>query len=104
MGLEPIRPKTLDPKSNAATNYATCACFQLQSYTFPDKTQNKTVRVSRQAPSLENWILPWCWDQGESGGECMYLYASPSLRSSSIFIADTGIRVPGPKIAATPAL
>ena len=24
-GLEPLRPKTLDPKSNAATNYATCA-------------------------------------------------------------------------------
>ena len=24
-GLEPPRPKTLDPKSNAATNYATCA-------------------------------------------------------------------------------
>lgn len=24
-GLEPIRPETLDPKSNAATNYATCA-------------------------------------------------------------------------------
>ena len=26
-GLEPPRPKTLDPKSNAATNYATCAFF-----------------------------------------------------------------------------
>lgn len=26
-GLEPPRPKTLDPKSNAATNYATCAVF-----------------------------------------------------------------------------
>ena len=26
-GLEPPRPKTLDPKSNAATNYATCATF-----------------------------------------------------------------------------
>ncbi len=24
-GLEPPRPETLDPKSNAATNYATCA-------------------------------------------------------------------------------
>lgn len=24
-GLEPPRPQTLDPKSNAATNYATCA-------------------------------------------------------------------------------
>lgn len=24
-GLEPLRPKTLDPKSNAATNYATRA-------------------------------------------------------------------------------
>ncbi len=24
-GLEPIRRKTLDPKSSAATNYATCA-------------------------------------------------------------------------------
>ncbi len=29
-GLEPPRPETLDPKSNAATNYATCA-FVLQS-------------------------------------------------------------------------
>lgn len=29
---------------------------------------------------------------------------SASLRSSSILIADTGIRVPGPKMAATPAL
>ena len=27
-GLEPPRPKTLDPKSNAATNYATCAVFR----------------------------------------------------------------------------
>ena len=26
-GLEPPRPETLDPKSNAATNYATCALF-----------------------------------------------------------------------------
>ena len=26
-GLEPPRPETLDPKSNAATNYATCAVF-----------------------------------------------------------------------------
>lgn len=28
-GLEPPRPESLDPKSNAATNYATCAgqCF-----------------------------------------------------------------------------
>ncbi len=26
-GLEPPRPKSLDPKSNAATNYATCACL-----------------------------------------------------------------------------
>ena len=26
-GLEPPRPETLDPKSNAATNYATCAGF-----------------------------------------------------------------------------
>ena len=24
-GLEPRRPESLDPKSNAATNYATCA-------------------------------------------------------------------------------
>ncbi len=24
-GLEPPRPESLDPKSNAATNYATCA-------------------------------------------------------------------------------
>lgn len=29
-GLEPLRPKTLDPKSNAATNYATRA-FASQS-------------------------------------------------------------------------
>ncbi len=26
-GLEPPRPESLDPKSNAATNYATCACL-----------------------------------------------------------------------------
>ena len=26
-GLEPPRPETLDPKSNAATNYATCAGY-----------------------------------------------------------------------------
>ncbi len=26
-GLEPPRPESLDPKSNAATNYATCAGF-----------------------------------------------------------------------------
>ncbi len=30
-GLEPPRPETLDPKSNAATNYATCAGFVLQN-------------------------------------------------------------------------
>ena len=30
-GLEPIRRETLDPKSSAATNYATCAICQ-QSY------------------------------------------------------------------------
>ena len=37
-GLEPLRPRTLDPKSNAATNYATRACkdlgFAVQSYAF----------------------------------------------------------------------
>ena len=27
-GLEPPRLTTLDPKSNAATNYATCAVFE----------------------------------------------------------------------------
>ncbi len=32
-GLEPPRPESLDPKSNAATNYATCAGFYvMQSY------------------------------------------------------------------------
>ena len=31
-GLEPPRPETLDPKSNAATNYATCAGFVVQRY------------------------------------------------------------------------
>ena len=31
-GLEPPRLSTLDPKSSAATNYATCAGFMVQSY------------------------------------------------------------------------
>lgn len=30
-GLEPPRRQTLDPKSSAATNYATCAGFIVQS-------------------------------------------------------------------------
>lgn len=28
-GLEPPRREALDPKSSAATNYATCAVFQI---------------------------------------------------------------------------
>lgn len=31
-GLEPPRPKALDPKSSAATNYATSAIVMLQIY------------------------------------------------------------------------
>lgn len=47
------------------------------------------------------------WDVDSPGVERVlgnvFLYAS-SFKISSILIADKGMRVPGPKIAATPAL
>lgn len=68
------------------------------------------MRVSRQASSSGCWVLLLDGVK-EDPGECYVFFGLKpsvigysSLRSSSILIADTGIRVPGPKIAATPAL
>lgn len=41
---------------------------------------------------------------GRRIGRMSVCYASAALRISSILMADAGIRVPGPKMAATPAL
>ena len=38
-GLEPIRHSSLDPKSNAATNYATCANVSANLAIMPDITK-----------------------------------------------------------------
>ena len=60
-GLEPIRRETLDPKSSAATNYATCAVcsakltplfeiYKLKFYSpfelFPDESVIYCVRTT----------------------------------------------------------
>lgn len=50
-GLEPPRPETLDPKSNAATNYATCALGNVLCHTI---TTAKVINPLQSCKSVVN--------------------------------------------------
>ena len=61
-GLEPPRRKTLDPKSSAATNYATCASRAFRSaklaimWLFPKSVAQKYEKMIRNQGVI--WITP----------------------------------------------
>ncbi len=67
----------------------------------------KRPRLTTQ-PSFGMMTSPRGGEVGDLGILILYGveddYSAPSLRISSILIADAGMRVPGPKMAATPAL
>ena len=62
-GLEPPRPETLDPKSNAATNYATCAVIgckvsdffmAVQKYLFFSYEDEKMMVEAEKVAQVKN--------------------------------------------------
>lgn len=76
------------PQQTTTTHNLAPSLLQHSATTKPSK-KNEQWRNTTKCPPLPIIIV-------------RYYYSA--IRISSIFIADTGIRVPGPNIAATPAL